>query len=428
MSPPTLARGLSPVRAQLPNGAVAIAQQNVAAPAVAVQLVFAAGSFHDPRTLPGLAYLTSLVIDRGTRRHSADAIAEELDDRGVSLRVSVTRHAFAISCICLAEDFSELLALIGDIVRDPVFTEVEIEKRRSEAITGLRQDADSTATRSVETLMTLLYGGAHPYASPARGSVGSLQAIGRDDIVGFHSRFIAPSALRVAVAGDVEPDLAIADVRRHFSDWQGRPTTPDIVPAPEGQPGRQVVVIPMPGKAQSDIAYGFTSIRRLDPRYYSYWLLNNVLGEFGLGGRLADNIRERQGMAYYAFSSLDGTVGEGPLVVRAGVDPNNVRRTIDAIDGEIRALAEHGPTIEELEDSREALIGSIPRMLETNEAIADFLQTAEFFGLGLDYDRRLPELLGQVTLDEVQQAARELLRADDASIAIAGPHASGELT
>ena len=428
MSAPTLARGLSPLRAQLPNGAVAIAQQNVAAPAVAIHLAFAAGSFHDPRTLPGLAYLTSLVIDRGTRRRSADAVAEELDDRGVSLRVSVSRHTFAISCICLAEDFGELLTLIGDIVRDPVFPEAEIEKRRSEAITALRQDADSTATRSVEALMTLLYGGAHPYASPARGSLASLQAIGRDDIVGFHSRLMVPSALRVVVAGDVGPDLAIAEIGRHFGDWEGPATTPDIVPVPNGRAGRRTTVIPMPGKAQTDISYGLTSIRRLDPRYYSYWLLNNVLGDFGLGGRLADNIRERQGMAYYAFSSLDGTVGEGPLVVRAGVDPNNVGRTIDAIDAEVRGLAENGPTVEELEESREALIGSIPRMLETNEAIADFLQTAEFFGLGLDYDRRLPQLLGQVTLDEVRQAARELLRAEDAAIAIAGPHASGELT
>jgi zinc protease len=222
--------------------------------------------------------------------------------------------------------------------------------------------------------------------------------------------------------------MAIAEVARLFGDWQGPASTPDTVAAPATEGGRRLTVIPMPGKAQSDISYGFTSVRRLDPRYYSYWLLNNVLGEFGLGGRLADNIRERQGMAYYAFSSLDGTVGEGPMVVRAGVDPNNVRRTIDAIDAEVHALAEQGPTVEELEQSREALIGSIPRMLETNEAIADFLQTAEFFGLGLDYDRRLPDLLGRVTLEEVQQAGRELLRAGAAAIAVAGPHASGDLT
>ena len=73
-------------------------------------------------------------------------------------------------------------------------------------------------------------------------------------------------------------------------------------------------------------------------------MMNNILGQFGLGGRLADNIRERQGMAYYAFSSFDPTVGEGPLVVRAGVDPKNVDRAIAAIDAEVRQLGEQGPT------------------------------------------------------------------------------------
>ena len=427
MSAPTLARGLSPVRAVLSNNAIAIAQQNVAAPAVALNLAFGAGSLHDPVALPGLAYLTSLVIDRGTGSRPADAIAEELDDRGVSLRLSVSRHALSLSCACLAEDFADLLALVGDIVRNPAFPSVEVEKRRAEAMTAVRQDADSTATRSVERLMTLLYGADHPYAWPARGTPESLRQIRQQDIAAFHARHVSPSGLRAVIAGDVHPETAIEEVSRVFSDWTGAQTDPDVVPPPAGR-GRRIEVIPMPGKPQADISYGFTAIRRLDPRYYAYWLLNNVLGQFGLGGRLADNIRERQGMAYYAFSVLDATVGEGPLVVRAGVDPANVGRTIGAIDDEVRRLAAEGPSPEELEESREALIGSIPRMLETNEGIADFLQTAEFFGLGLDYDRQLPELLGGVTLDDVRHAASELLRTDEAAVAIAGPFSTGDFT
>jgi zinc protease len=177
----------------------------------------------------------------------------------------------------------------------------------------------------------------------------------------------------------------------------------------------------MPGKVQTDIAYGFTTIRRLDPRYYAYWMTNNILGQFGLGGRLADNIRERQGMAYYAFSSFDPTVGEGPLVVRAGVDPKNVERAIEAIDTEVRQLGEGGPTPLEVEETRAYLIGSIPRLLETNYSIARFLQSCEQFGFGLDYDRRLPALLGSVTIDEIRSAAAEVLWPDRAAIAIAGP-------
>jgi zinc protease len=151
-------------------------------------------------------------------------------------------------------------------------------------------------------------------------------------------------------------------------------------------------------------------------------MMNNVLGQFGLGGRLADNIRERQGMAYYAYSTLEARMSEGPLIIRAGVDPANVERTIEAIDAEVRSLGETGPTAAEFADTQASLIGSIPRLLETNESIAEFLLGAEHFGLGLDHDRRLPDLLRDVTLDDVRESAAEVLDPARASIVVAGPN------
>ncbi len=92
-------------------------------------------------------------------------------------------------------------------------------------------------------------------------------------------------------------------------------------------------------KAQTDISYGFTTIARTDPSYYAYWLMNHVLGQYSMSGRLGESIRERQGMAYYVYSTLDANVVEGPLLVRAGVSPANVDRTIASIDDEIRSVA-----------------------------------------------------------------------------------------
>jgi zinc protease len=181
-------------------------------------------------------------------------------------------------------------------------------------------------------------------------------------------------------------------------------------------------VVTMTSKAQADIAYGFTTIVRSDPRYYAYMLMNNALGQYGIGGRLGDNIRERQGMAYYVFSSFDANVVEGPLLVRAGVNPANVDRAIASIDAEIRRMSAEGLTAAELDDCKQYLIGSIPRLLETNGAIATFLQTAEFFGLGLDHDLRLRDLIGAVTLQEVNAAARETLDTERVAVAIAGPY------
>jgi predicted Zn-dependent peptidase len=130
-------------------------------------------------------------------------------------------------------------------------------------------------------------------------------------------------------------------------------------------------------------------------------------------------------MAYYVSSALDANVGDGPLAIRAGVSPANVDRAIASIDQEITAIVAGGITQKELDESRRYLVGSIPRALETNAAIANFLQTAEFFDLGLDYDARLPDLLGAVSLDEANAAARRILDVNGATVVIAGPYVDG---
>jgi len=180
--------------------------------------------------------------------------------------------------------------------------------------------------------------------------------------------------------------------------------------------------VPMMNKAQADIAYGFVSISRDDPAYYAMTLMNNALGQYALGGRLGDNIRERQGMAYYVSSILDANIMPGPLLVRAGVSASHVDRAVAAIDHELTRIRTEGLTAKELNDSRQFVIGAMPRALETNAGIANFLLSAEFFGLGLDYDLRLPSLLAAVTLEEANAAARRALDPERAAIVIAGPY------
>ena len=417
----TLAQGLSPVREELANGAVILLQETSMTPAVTISASFRAGSVFDPPERPGLAYLTGRVLDRGTTTRSAAVLADELDDRGVSLRVSTNRQALTISCTCLSEDFEDILALIVDVARNPTFPEAEIEKRRSDALTVLRQNEDNPGSRAVEGVLELLYTKDHPYGRPSKGTALGVEQASRAEIVGFHARRIRPGALSVAIVGDVAAEHALSLAFAALDGWHTPPPEPVVLAPPPASDRRRQCVIAMPGKLQTDIAYGFTAVRRLDPRYYACWMMNNILGQFGLGGRLADNIRERQGMAYYAFSTLDPAPLDAPLLIRAGVDPANVERALAAIDHEVRTLAATGPTATELDESRAYLIGSIPRMLETNQSIATFLQMCEDYGLGLDFDQRLPRLLNAVTLDQVRAAAAEVLDPDRAAIAIAGP-------
>jgi len=315
-----------------------------------------------------------------------------------------------------------MLSLVVDVARRPTFPDDEIGKRRAEAITATRQDEDNPAVRAVESAFELMYGAGHPYARKAKGTPASLERVDRAALAAFHLRHVVPAALSLVVVGDVRAPRVIERAADELAGWTGARPQPAVVPSPAPATERRRRIITMPGKSQADIAYGFTTIRRLDPRYYAYWMMNNILGQFGLGGRLAENIRERQGMAYYAFSSCEPNVAEGPLLVRAGVDPANVERAVAAIDKEVLELGTDGPTALEVAETRAYLIGSIPRMFETNQSIAAFLQNTEMYGLGLDYDQRLPSLLEAVSRDEIAAAASEVLRPDHASVAIAGPY------
>ena len=415
-------KGLAAARHVLSNGAVIISKEAHTVPAVTIQMSARAGSIYDSNELLGLSHLTSRVLDRGTAVRSSEEVAEALDARGVSLGVSANRHVLTVNCTCLSEDFEAMLELVGDIMMAPAFPEQEIETRKGGVLNAIRQDEDSPAATAMQHLFAMLYPDQHPYGRPAKGNVASVSRITRQDLVRFHEARFAPSATTVIIVGDVDRTRAVAGGERVLGQWRKSASDDIVLAQPSRGRARAVRVIPMMNKAQADIAYGLTTIVRSDPRYYAYALMNNALGQYGIGGRLGESIRERQGMAYYVFSSFDANVVEGPLFVRAGVNPSNVERAIGSIDEELRRMASEGLTAEELKDCQQYLVGSIPRLLETNGAIATFLHTAEFFGLGLDHDLRLPGLLGAVTLEDVNAAAREALDVTRAAVVVAGPY------
>jgi zinc protease len=424
--------GLAPTRTVLGNGITLLTKRTSTTPAVTLVANARAGSVYDPARLEGLAHFVSRTIDRGTNKYSADELAELLDSRGITLTSSITRHTVSLACTCLVEDVDAVLGLLGEILMRPAFPVVEVDRRRGEIVTLIRQDEDNPAVVAVETLMAMLYGGTHPYGRRSRGTVESVERVDRDTLEQFHAAHCLPGALSLALVGDIDPARAIDRAEAVFGGWTGPGVPEPVRLEPDSaitgvnaplscSSGRQSRVVPMMNKSQTDIAYGFVTIARRDPAYNAYWLMNNILGQYSLGGRLGDSIREQQGMAYYVFSSLDANLMPGPLSIRAGVSPANVSKAVASIDTELRKLVDAGPTEEELQESKQNLIGSMPRALETNMGIATYLQTVEFFGLGLDYDVRMPDLLRAVTREQVHEAARRAIDPDNATVVVAGP-------
>lgn len=413
---------LAPVRRTLANGLVVTAKQTHKTPAVTINLAIAAGTACDPAAAPGASFLLSRLLDRGTAKRSADELAEALENRGISLSVTVNRHQLSIVCTCLAEDFDAVFEVLAEILIEPTVPEHELAVRRGEVLTALAQDEDSPYVKALIELMGLLYGRDHPYGRPAKGTPASVEAMTREQLLALHRACFAPSALSAVVVGDVAPEHVVDAAQRVFGGWSVPAPAAIVLAPPPVSTTRRRLVVPMMNKSQADIAYGFTTILRRDPSYYASALMNNILGQYALGGRLGDSIRERQGMAYYVSSAFDASLIEGPLMIRAGVAPANVDRAIASIDEELRRLLADGVTERELTESRQYMIGSMPRALETNAGIANFLQNAEFFQLGLDYDVTLRDYLSAVTREDVHAVARRLLDPERAAIVISGPY------
>src|SRR4051794_28092372 len=258
-----LHRGLAPVRQAFANGMTVIAEQTTTHPAVTIFISLHAGSGYDPSSAVGVSHFVSRVIDRGSDRRSADDIAEALDGRGVALSVGVLRHSFTLGCTCLAEDLEAMLDLLADIVRRPSFPAAEVDTRRAEIVTAIRQDQDNPAVLANDGLFARLYPGGHPYGRPTKGTIPGVESLTRDALRAFHEEHFGPAGSIVVLVGDVERERAAAAAASAFSDWS-HPTAPALVPppAPKNLP-RTVATIPVGGKAQSDIAYGFTAVRRL---------------------------------------------------------------------------------------------------------------------------------------------------------------------
>ena len=215
----TSSRGtaLNPTRTVLDNGAVLLTKPTYTTPAVTISLAMRAGASADPAGLPGTTWLLSRVIDRGTATRSAADIAEELDSRGITLSIGVTRHLFSLVCTCLADDCEPVLALLGEILMSPSLPDEEIATRKGEVITSIRQDDDNPAVRASEALMALLYPDGHPYGRRTKGSIEIVESLTREQLMRLHPERFAPGELTPVIVSDVDADRVKEVAARMFA-------------------------------------------------------------------------------------------------------------------------------------------------------------------------------------------------------------------
>ena len=250
-----LAATLSPSRTVLDNGVSVIVRETHKTAAATISLAMRSGSACDPPHRAGAMYLLSRLLDRGTGRHSADELAESLESRGVSLATTVSRHQVSMTCTCLSGDFAHVLAALAEMIVEPAIPEAELVTRRAEVLTAIAQDRDSPYVTALEELLGLLYGVDHPYGRPAKGTPETVARLTREELLGLHHVRFAPSELCLVVVGEVDRDRVTDEAARAFGAWRALHPAPVPLAHPDRILARRRKVVPMPGKAQADIAY-----------------------------------------------------------------------------------------------------------------------------------------------------------------------------
>jgi zinc protease len=410
------------VRRVLPNGIIVLVRENFLSPSVVALGSVWAGGLDESEEQAGLASLTASCLMRGSQTRTFHQIYDSLESAGASLSFGSGMHTSSFYSRCLAEDLGMVLELAADTMRRPIFPADELERLRGEYLTHLAIREQDTGERAHMTFAELIYPG-HPYAHDEEGSVQTVQALTREALMDFHGKHYGPEGMVLTITGAVHSAKVISLIEKLFGDWKNtsRPVRPPMPPAPRINRWIEKRVH-LPGKSQADLVIGAPGPARIDADYLPAMLGNNILGVFGMYGRIGDAVREAEGLAYYSMSSLSGGLGPGPWMVMAGVQTKNLERATELIRREIGRFTTSKVSRVELADSLASIVGRMPLQLESNEGVAGALMNIEIHNLGLDYYQRYPGLIRAITAEQILETARRYLHPERLAAAIAGPN------
>jgi len=423
---PTITRQSLPgpediTRVELPNGITIITRPNFSNPSIVLNGYISAGSIFDPEEKLGLNVFTSSMLTRGTEKHTFNQIFDLLESAGASLHFGGNVHTTSFNGKALVEDLPMILDLLLESLTQPVFPADQVEKFRVQLLTGLAMRNQDTAEMASMTFDQILFAN-HPYRFPEEGNPETIQRITRQDLVDFHKTHYGPRGMVIVIVGAVDPKKVVELVESRFGSWQNpnQPAQPELPPL-EMLTANVRKKVEIPGKSQADIVMGCISPLRNSEDYMPASIGNNILGVFGMMGRIGDVVRVQSGLAYYAYTSLNSGTGPGSWEVSAGVNPANINKAIDLILKEVHGFAFKGVTETELQDSKANFIGRLPLSMESNGGVAGALLSMERYHLGLDYYQRYASLVQSVTKEQITLVAQTYLHTDRMAIAVAKP-------
>ena len=387
-------------------------------PMVDAQILFRAGSVRDGER-PGLAQLTNGLLEEGAGDWSADTIADRLDQVGAQLATSSRRDSASVALRSLTDPryLQPAVETVARLLKEPSFAPDAVERVRQQMLTALQERAQSPGAIAQDAFFKALYGD-HPYGSPADGTPASLNAITRADIQDFHHRYYTAANAVVAIVGDLDRPAAEQLANALVG---GLPKGEPMPPPPPVPPlaANPTIRIPHPS-SQSHILIGQLGVSRADPDYYALYLGNHVLGGNGLVSQLSQEIREKRGLAYGAYSAFSPMRQTGPFLINLQTRNDQADTALQVAQTTLRQFSADGPDPQMLEEARQNITGGFALDLAGNGKLANYLGLIAFYGLPLDYLQTFIATMNGISLEQVKTAWQRHIQPDRQIVVIVG--------
>ena len=407
------------VEQTLDNGLRVVAAQTGDVPLATMTVLVPGGSKSDPRAKAGIASLAASLVEKGTTNRSAEEIAAALESLGATFGGFASSDGTYFSLTAPVANMQAAGEILADVIRNPAYPEDELDLERQRQIDGLQVALKDPGALAAYVTQAVTYGDA-PYGTLADGTPQSLAAITREDLVEHTRGWWHPAATQVIVSGGIAPGEAVSLTQSLFGDWTlaGEPRQPVADPAGEAG-GPRTVVIDMPEAGQAAVVLANRTIARGDDDYYALLLANSVLGG-GSSGRLFQEVRNKRGLSYGAYSSFPSRADAAFLEASAQTKNESADEVAQVLLDEFARLGREPLADDVLARRRLYLSGNYARSLESSSGFNGIVAGLLLQDIEPAEATRYAQRLQAVTPAQAAQAAGSYVSPDEATLVIVG--------
>jgi zinc protease len=409
--------GMKIERVVSPGGIEAWLVESHANPLIAIRFAFRGGAAQDDEGKDGLAYFVSAMMDEGAGDMNSIAFQERAQELAMRMDFDAGRDVMLGNVQTLTVNKDAVFDLVRLAMTKPRFDEDAVERVRAQILAGLKFDENDPETVASLAWDRLAFQN-HPYGRPIKGTIQSISNVTRDDLKTYVRRVFARDKLVISVVGDIDAEALGKAVDHLFGDL---PLHSELAPVADANPPlgptREIIEMDVP---QSVAQFGHRGIARKDDDFIPAYVLNYIIGGGGFSSRLMEEVREKRGLAYSVYSSLYPYQHGAVFVGNVATKNEALGQSLEVIEGELKRLAEQGPTAEELENAKSYLTGAYALRFESSSSIANQLLWIQIEDLGIDYVNRRNKLVEAVTLEDIRRVAKRLIEADRLITTIVG--------